>query len=99
MIELTKDEKENLQSGISSPFWQTLKKCLGERADYLRQQILENDDLIERIEITNRDLLRKEYKLTKYLLELPENLIKGEKEYTPKVSDDDPYFKAGENSG
>ncbi len=92
-MELNKNDTENLKSGLIQPFWQVLKTFLNERVEFLKERILNDDTLVEEIRITNRDLLRKEYQLTKWLLDLPENLIKSDDTYKIKMEEYDPYDK------
>ena len=92
-MELSKEQLETLKTGQNSPFWDILQGYLAERVEYLQKIILEDDKLSEELKITQRDLLRKEYHLTKYLLYLPINLVEKEKAYIEKEDEYDPYEK------
>lgn len=59
--------------------------------DILQKDILENDGLKEKCEITERDLTRLDWKRTKWFLELPEKISESGGKIETKNTNYDPY--------
>ena len=87
----SKEEIEIIRSGINSPFWNVFKKHIQEQLDLLAKDILENDELSNVMNKTERDLVRLDWKRVKWFLESPEKIVESGGNVNFNPPSNDPY--------